>query len=108
MPTYEYVCTSCGYQFEKVQRFSDAPVAVCPECAAPVRRVFHPVGVIFKGSGWYITDSRKQSGASPASPAKPEPAPAAKTDTASNGAEAPKESKAETAVPSSASKSAAE
>lgn len=59
MPIYEYVCTSCGHRFETRQSFSDEPVADCPECGAPVRRVLHPAGVIFKGSGWYKTDSRK-------------------------------------------------
>ena len=62
MPTYEYQCKTCGYHFERVQRFADAPITECPECGAAVRRVIHPAGVIFKGSGWYITDSRKGGG----------------------------------------------
>ena len=64
MPTYEYQCKTCGHHFERVQRFSDAPVSDCPECGGQVRRVIHPAGVIFKGSGWYITDSRKGGGES--------------------------------------------
>jgi putative FmdB family regulatory protein len=59
MPTYEYECRACSVHFERLQRFSDAPVQTCPECGGTVRRVLHPVGIVFKGSGWYITDSRK-------------------------------------------------
>jgi putative FmdB family regulatory protein len=62
MPTYEYQCKTCGHHFERVQRFSDAPITECPQCGGEVRRVIHPAGVIFKGSGWYKTDSRKSSG----------------------------------------------
>ena len=62
MPTYEYQCKTCGHHFERVQRFSDDPIRECPDCGAEVRRVIHPAGVIFKGSGWYITDSRKGGG----------------------------------------------
>lgn len=64
MPIYEYACGTCGHTFERKQRFSDEPVSECPECGAQVRRVLHPAGIIFKGSGWYITDSRKSSGSS--------------------------------------------
>lgn len=59
MPIYEYACESCGHVFEIRQRFSDEPILICPECGAAVRRVLHPVGVIFKGSGFYLTDNRK-------------------------------------------------
>ncbi|MEA2528462.1 MAG: hypothetical protein QOG89_106 [Thermomicrobiales bacterium] len=59
MPTYTYRCTGCGHQFDQFQRFSDDPLTECPECQGLVKRVLHPVGVVFKGSGWYITDSRK-------------------------------------------------
>jgi putative FmdB family regulatory protein len=60
MPTYVYRCQSCENQFEKVQSFKDDPLTVCP-CGAEgqIRRVFQPVGIVFKGSGWYVTDSRK-------------------------------------------------
>ena len=63
MPTYTYRCDTCGHGFEAVQRFADDPLTECPECGAPIRRVIQPVGVVFKGSGWYINDSRKSSGA---------------------------------------------
>lgn len=62
MPTYVYRCDSCQHQFELFQRMSDDPIDTCPECQAKVRRVIHPVGVVFKGSGWYINDSRSKNG----------------------------------------------
>lgn len=62
MPTYEYQCKTCGHHFERVQRFSDAPLTECPQCSGEIRRVIHPAGIVFKGSGWYITDSRKGGG----------------------------------------------
>jgi len=64
MPLYEYECTSCGLNFERRQRMSDDPIQVCPECDGQVRRVFHSVGVIFKGSGFYVTDNRRTSAGS--------------------------------------------
>ena len=66
MPTYEYACTNPEgkHEFEVVQSFSDAPVTECPECGAPVRKVYGSVGVVFKGSGFYRTDSRKSASAS--------------------------------------------
>ncbi|MCZ2846953.1 FmdB family zinc ribbon protein [Modestobacter sp. VKM Ac-2978] len=66
MPTYQYVCTNpeVKHEFEVVQSFTDPAVATCPECEAPVRKVYGSVGVVFKGSGFYRTDSRKGEGAS--------------------------------------------
>jgi putative FmdB family regulatory protein len=61
MPTYSYHCESCGHDFEAVQRFADEPLRECPQCGGAIRRVIQPVGVVFKGSGWYITDSRAKS-----------------------------------------------
>ena len=61
MPTYVYACDSCGTQFEQFQSFRDEPLRTCPKCAGAVRRVFQPVGIVFKGSGWYINDSRGAS-----------------------------------------------
>ena len=61
MPTYAYRCTNCAHEFEAIQKFSDDPLTNCPECDAEIRRVFQPVGIVFKGSGWYINDSRKGS-----------------------------------------------
>jgi len=59
MPTYEYECGSCHHRFERKQRFDEEPVAMCPKCKGKARRVIHSVPVIFKGSGFYTTDSRK-------------------------------------------------
>jgi len=59
MPKYAYRCTACAHEFEAVQKFSDDPLKFCPECGAPIHRVIFPAGIVFKGSGWYITDSRK-------------------------------------------------
>jgi putative FmdB family regulatory protein len=62
MPTYDYVCDACGHSFEKFQRFSEQPVRECPQCKQlRVRRVIHPTGIIFKGSGWYVTDHGRSS-----------------------------------------------
>ena len=58
MPTYEYACTSCGRRFEVVQSFSDAPLTECEECGGALKKVFHPVGIVLKGSGFYATDNR--------------------------------------------------
>ncbi len=59
MPIYEYECHDCQHQFERRQDFDEEPVAVCPQCSGKCRRVINSVPVIFKGSGFYITDSRK-------------------------------------------------
>jgi len=66
VPIYEYECGLCGIRFERKQRFDEEPVAVCPECQGKARRIIHSVPVIFKGSGFYITDNRKGSGIEPA------------------------------------------
>lgn len=61
MPLYEYQCKDCGLRFERNQSFHDAPLTHCPECEGEVHRVIGATGVIFKGSGFYINDSRKSS-----------------------------------------------
>ncbi len=63
MPIYEYKCESCAIAFERMQHFDDEPLTTCPECGGTVYRVLQPVGVIFKGSGFYITDHRQVSSA---------------------------------------------
>lgn len=65
MPVYEYLCEQCGVRFEKVQSFSAAPLTECPTCGGRVHRVIQPVGVIFKGSGFYVTDNRGKSSTMP-------------------------------------------
>ena len=64
MPTYEYACTECGHQFDVVQSFSDDALSECPECGGSLRKVFGSVGIVFKGSGFYKTDSRGGSSSS--------------------------------------------
>lgn len=65
MPIYIYRCESCGVQFERQQSFNDEPLTRCPECnRKSLRKVYAPVGVVFKGSGWYATDHKSPSGAS--------------------------------------------
>ena len=61
MPTYQYTCTECGEPVEAVQKFTDAPLTVCAACGGRLRKVFSPVGIVFKGSGFYRTDSRNGS-----------------------------------------------
>jgi len=63
VPTYQYTCTECGEPLEAVQKFTDAPLTVCPACGGRLRKVFSAVGIVFKGSGFYRTDSRNGSGA---------------------------------------------
>jgi putative FmdB family regulatory protein len=64
VPTYQYVCTECGDQVEAVQKFTDDPLTMHDACGGRLRKVFSPVGIVFKGSGFYRTDSRKGSSAS--------------------------------------------
>ena len=61
MPTYEYACAECGERLEAVQKFSDDPLTECPACHGRLRKVFSPVGIVFKGSGFYRTDSRRSA-----------------------------------------------
>lgn len=61
MPTYQYACSACNHQFEIVQKFSDDALTECPSCAGDLRKVFSAVGIVFKGSGFYRTDSRSSS-----------------------------------------------
>jgi len=97
MPIYEYECEHCGVRFEKLQRMTDSALEDCPECGGHVHRVMQPVGVIFKGSGFYVTDNKGKSStgipsakkddeAKPASPpATSEVKPAPKAETKSSG-----------------------
>jgi putative FmdB family regulatory protein len=62
VPTYQYACTACGHQLEAVQSFTEDPLTECPACAGRLRKLFSSVGIVFKGSGFYRTDSRGASG----------------------------------------------
>jgi putative FmdB family regulatory protein len=72
MPVYEYECEQCGVRFERLQRMSEAALTECPECSGHVHRVMQPVGVIFKGSGFYVTDNRGRSSTGVPAPKKKE------------------------------------
>jgi putative FmdB family regulatory protein len=101
VPTYQYACTECGHQLEAVQSFSDEPLTVCPNCEGRLRKVFSAVGVVFKGSGFYRTDSRNDS----KSPASSTTSTATKSDSAKT--ESTKSEPAKTESTKSESKPAA-
>lgn len=83
MPTYEYECMGeARHRFERFQRFSDPPVSQCPECGATVRRLLFPAGVIFKGPGFYTTETRKTAEATEPKAETPSAGDAGKTDAA--------------------------
>ena len=86
MPTYQYTCTDCGEPVEAVQKFTDAPLTVCAACGGRLRKVFSPVGIVFKGSGFYRTDSRNGSGSAvKEKPSGDSSAKTPSTESASNG-----------------------
>jgi putative FmdB family regulatory protein len=92
LPTYEYACTACGHKLEAVQSFSDDPLTTCEECGGSLRKVYGNVGIVFKGSGFYKTDSRNGNGKSSSSdssgtdtPAKTDSSP--KSDSGSSGSD---------------------
>jgi putative FmdB family regulatory protein len=76
MPTYQYACTACDHQFEAIQSFSDDSLTICPECKGEIRKVYTAVGVVFKGPGFYKTDSAKKE----TSKSTPAPTTAPKAD----------------------------
>jgi putative FmdB family regulatory protein len=85
VPTYAYACKDCGHAFDIVQSFSDSTLTSCPECQGTLRKKFNSVGVVFKGSGFYRTDSRDSKGSTVA----PTPAAAAAAPAAAPAASAP-------------------
>jgi putative FmdB family regulatory protein len=107
MPIYEYECENCGTRFERFQSIQDEPIRQCPECSGAVHKVLHPAGIIFKGSGWYITDSRKSTSSAVAGETKTN-GDASKAKSKSNGGEGKAETKSATtetpAAPTSESK----
>ena len=96
MPTYQYACTECGHSFEQFQSFSEDALTVCPVCDGKLRKLFNAVGVVFKGSGFYRTDSR--SGTS-------SPAPASSTSSSSDSSSSGSSSSTSTASSSTSSSS---
>ena len=102
MPTYQYACTACGHRLEAVQSFSDSALTECPECAGKLRKLFGSVGVVFKGSGFYRTDSRNGSIATSPAASGSETKSETKTETKS---ESRSESKTESKPAAKAEKS---
>lgn len=72
MPTYSYACTACEHHFDTVQKFTDPSLTDCPECSGRLRKLFSSVGIVFKGSGFYRTDSRSSSSDKPSPNGKSE------------------------------------
>ncbi len=108
MPTYQYTCTDCGDQLEAVQKFTDEPLSMCTACGGRLRKVFSPVGIVFKGSGFYRTDSRNGSvAASDKKDKQPSESPAKSSESASssNGSADKAAKKSETVGGSSKSSS---
>ena len=109
MPTYEYCCDTCAQNFDVFQSFTDDPLTDCPTCGSPVRKVFGSVGIVFKGSGFYKTDSRS-GGSSATVPSESSTPAAASTDSGSGGSDsstntpAPDKPAAPTPAPAPASK----
>jgi putative FmdB family regulatory protein len=96
LPTYEYACTACGHRLDAVQSFTDDPLSICPECDGALRKVYGAVGIAFKGSGFYKTDSRVSSSASNGEAKKSEGATPASGDAKSDST-----TKADSSKPSS-------
>jgi putative FmdB family regulatory protein len=94
MPVYEYACTSCGERTEAKQSFTDPPLEECPNCAGRLRKLYSPVGIVFKGTGFYSTDAKKD--------AKKDKAPSTKPKDTKEGKEGKEGTKAEPAVSSAA------
>ena len=96
MPIYTYRCENCGVQFDQTQKFSDPPLSKCPECGKKtLQKVYQPVGIVFKGSGFYATDHRSPSGASRAASDKKE----GKAEKDTGKAEPKTDAKTDAAVP---------
>ncbi|ATE52404.1 FmdB family zinc ribbon protein [Actinosynnema pretiosum] len=93
MPTYQYACTECDHRFEAVQSFSDSALTECPECSGKVRKLYGAVGVVFKGSGFYRTDSRGSSSSSPKSESSSSSSSSTSSSSSSSSAPAPSSSK---------------
>ncbi|TQM81273.1 putative FmdB family regulatory protein [Saccharothrix saharensis] len=84
MPTYQYACTECDHRFEAVQSFSDSALTECPQCSGKLRKLYGAVGVVFKGSGFYRTDSRSTSSSSSTSSASSSSSSSSKSDSSTS------------------------
>ena len=95
MPLYEYQCEKCAHRFEVIQKFSDAPIDVCPKCGGPVVKLLSSPAIQFKGSGWYITDYARQGSRDSKDSKDHAPASSSSTSTSESKTETKTESKAE-------------
>ena len=102
MPTYSYACTECDNRFDIVQSFSEDSLTVCPACSGKLRKLFNSVGIVFKGSGFYRTDSRSGSGSAVA---KAESGSDSSSSTTETKSDKPSEKKADTKAAPAAAKS---
>ena len=106
MPTYQYACTACGHQLEAVQSFADEPLTECPACEGRLRKLFSGIGVVFKGSGFYRTDSRTDSRAASSAGDK-QASTSSGSSSSSDGSSKPADSKTESKAESKSSTSSA-
>ena len=95
MPLYEYQCDQCAHRFEVIQKYSDAPIAVCPKCGGPVKKLLSSPAIQFKGTGWYITDYAR-SGKSDSATTKSGDAKSESTSSSETKSETKTETKTET------------
>ena len=101
MPIYEYACTACGERTEAKQGFDDPPLETCPICGGKLRKLYSPVGIVFKGSGFYSTDQKGKKGES-----TKDASPSTKSDTASSKSEKKSDTSSQSKPASSTEKSA--
>jgi putative FmdB family regulatory protein len=101
MPTYEYACKACGHSLEVVQSFTDDPLTECPECGSALRKVYAPVGIVLKGSGFYKNDSRAAAKSTNGSGPKKESDSRSESTSDSSSSESGSESTAKKETPSS-------
>jgi putative FmdB family regulatory protein len=106
MPTYEYVCKSCGHLFEIVQSMKDDPLTECPQCGGELRKVFTAPAIAFKGSGFYATDARRAASGAKGKDAKPSSGGESDTKTTEKPSEKKREKKSDTTTGSSSTKGA--
>ncbi|WP_079127630.1 FmdB family zinc ribbon protein [Streptomyces sp. TP-A0874] len=103
MPTYQYQCTECGEALEAVQKFTDEALTECPGCAGRLRKVFSAVGVVFKGSGFYRTDSRSSSSSGDGSKKTTTPNGGSDTGSSSSGSDSGSSSGSSSSTPTKTS-----
>lgn len=108
MPIYVYACTNCGERIEAKQSFDDPPLEVCPHCGGKLRKMYSPVGIVFKGSGFYSTDAKRSSSTTKSSSSESSPDKGSDTgsDKGSSGSTEPKKSDSSSSTKSTEGKSA--